>query len=161
MRLLEYNDKGKFRQTGTFNDETPQYTLLSHTWEVEELTFRDLVDGISQRKAGYCKIQFCGGQARRDGLPYFWADTCYVDKSTSTELAKAIKSIFRYYKNAANYYLYLSDDWARKRKASDRFSEYTWESAFRETDGLQAVGPFKSFLPLGRSSFLPRKQTPR
>jgi hypothetical protein len=130
MRLLEYNDEGEFRLIDTFSDETPQYAILSHTWEVEEVTFRDLVDGTGQGKAGYRKIQFCGEQARRDGLQYFWVDTCCIDKSNSTELAKAINSMFRWYQNAAKCYAYLSDVWARKRKASDRFSEYTWESAF-------------------------------
>jgi hypothetical protein len=39
--------------------------------------------------------------------------------------------MFRWYQNAAKCYVYLSDVWARKRKASDRFSEYTWESTFQ------------------------------
>jgi hypothetical protein len=68
MRLLEYNDEGELWLTGTFSDETPQYAILSHTWEAEEVTFRDLVDGTGQGKAGYSKIQFYGEQARRDGL---------------------------------------------------------------------------------------------
>jgi len=33
--------------------------------------------------------------------------------------------------NTAKCYVYLSDIWARKRKAGDRLSEYTWELAFR------------------------------
>jgi hypothetical protein len=89
------------------------------------------VDGTGQGKAGYRKVKFCGERARRDGLQYFWVDTCCIDKSNSTELAKAINSMFRWYRNAAKCYVYLSDVWARKRKASDRFSKYTWESAFR------------------------------
>ncbi len=39
--------------------------------------------------------------------------------------------MFRWYRNAAKCYVYLSDVWARKQKASDQFSEYAWESAFR------------------------------
>jgi Heterokaryon incompatibility protein (HET) len=131
MRLLEYKNDGKFSLTTDFGGKTPQYAILSHTWEAEEVTFKDLVDGTGKSKAGYRKIQFCGEQARRDGLQYFWVDTCCIDKSNSTELAKAINSMFRWYRNAAKCYVYLSDVWARKRKASDRFSEYTWESAFR------------------------------
>jgi hypothetical protein len=80
--------------------------------------------------AGYRKIQFCGEQARLDGLPYFWVDTCCIDKSSSAELQEAINSMFRWYQNAAKCYVYLSDVSTRKRKASDRSSEYTWESAF-------------------------------
>jgi hypothetical protein len=131
MRLLEYKTDGEFSLTTDFGGETPQYAIFSHTWEAEEVTFKDLVDGTGKGKAGYRKIQFCGEQARCDGLQYFWVDTCCIDKSNSTELAKAINSMFRWYCNAAKCYVYLSDVWARKRKASDRFSEYTWESAFR------------------------------
>ena len=41
--------------------------------------------------------------------------------------------MFRWYQNAVKCYVYLSDVSTRKRKASDRFSEYTWESAFRSS----------------------------
>jgi hypothetical protein len=55
----------------------------------------DLKNGNYKKMAGYSKIQFCGEQAKRDGLQYFWVDTCCIDKSNSTELAEAINSIFR------------------------------------------------------------------
>jgi hypothetical protein len=131
MRLLERNNDGEFSLTDSFSDKTPQYAILSHTWEAEEVTFKDLIDGTGKGKAGYRKIQFCGEQARRDGIQYFWVDTCCIDKSNNTELAKAINSMFRWYRNAAKCYVYLSDVWVRKRRSSDQFSEYTWESAFR------------------------------
>ena len=89
------------------------------------------LDGTSKSKAGYGKIQFCGEQARRDGLQYFWVDTCCIDKSNSTELAEAINSMFRWYQKAARCYVYLSDVSTRKRKASNTSTECTWESAFR------------------------------
>jgi hypothetical protein len=41
--------------------------------------------------------------------------------------------MFRWYQNAAKCYVYLSDVSTRKRKASDRLSEHTWESAFRSS----------------------------
>jgi len=131
MRLLQYNNDGDFSLTDDLADHILPYAILSHRWEAEEVTFKDMMDGTGRNKAGYRKMQFCGERARRDGLQYFWIDTCCIDKSNSTELAKAINSMFRWYKNAAKCYAYLSDVWARKRKASDRFSEYTWESAFR------------------------------
>ena len=132
MRLLEYNDEGEFSLTDDrFGDETPQYAILSHTWEADEVTFKDLMDGTGKGKAGYRKIQFCGEQARRDSLQYFWVDTCCIDKSNSTELAKAINSMFRWYRNAAKCYVYLSDVMINKRKANNQSTELTWESAFR------------------------------
>ncbi|CZR62467.1 uncharacterized protein PAC_12364 [Phialocephala subalpina] len=74
----------------------------------EEVTFRDLMDGTGKSKASYSKIQFCGDAASRDGLQYFWIDTCYIDKSNNTKLAEAINSMFRWYRNAAKCYVYLS-----------------------------------------------------
>ncbi len=133
MRLLERNSAGEFSLTKDFGDHVSRYAILSHTWgaDAEEVTFRDLVDGTGEGKAGYGKIRFCGEQAKRDGLQYLWVDTCCIDKSNSTELAEAINSMFRWYRNAAKCYVYLSDVSITKRKASNQFSEFTWESAFR------------------------------
>ena len=58
-------------------------------------------------------------------------DTCCIDKLNNTELQEAINSMFRWYRNAAKCYVYLSDVSTKKRKASDQLPEYTWESAFR------------------------------
>ena len=66
------------------------------------------MDDTSKSKAGYGKIQFCGEQARRDKLHYFWVDTCCIDKS-NTELSEAINSMFRWYRNAVKCYVYLLD----------------------------------------------------
>ncbi|TAQ90799.1 hypothetical protein B7494_g866 [Chlorociboria aeruginascens] len=111
MRLLTCNSDGEFSLTEHFGDNMPRYAILSHTWgaDGEEVTFHDLVNGTGKHKEGYNKIRFCGEQARCDGLQYFWVDTCCIDKSNSTELAEAINSMFRWYRNAAKCYVYLSD----------------------------------------------------
>jgi hypothetical protein len=133
MRLLERNNDGEFRLTKNFSDHIPKYAILSHTWGVdtEEVNFRDLIDGTGKSKDGYRKIQFCGEQANRDGLQYFWVDTCCIDKSNSTELAEAINSMFRWYRDAAKCYVYLSDVSIAKRKRSTSLSDFAWESAFQ------------------------------
>jgi hypothetical protein len=133
MRLLECNNDGEFSLTDDLGDHVSRYAILSHTWGVdtEEVTFRDLIDGTGKSKAGYGKIRFCAQRAKRDGLQYFWVDTCCIDKSNSTELAEAINSMFRWYRNAAKCYVYLSDVSITKRKASNQLSEFTWEPAFR------------------------------
>jgi hypothetical protein len=133
MRLLERNSAGEFSLTKDFGDHVSRYAILSHTWgaDTEEVSFRDLMDGTGKSKAGYSKIRFCGEQASRDGLQYFWVDTCCIDKSNSTELAEAINSMFRWYRDAAKCYVYLSDVSITKRKTNTPFSEFTWESAFR------------------------------
>jgi Heterokaryon incompatibility protein (HET) len=131
MRLLQCDNNGGLSQTEFFESEIPDYAILSHRWEAEEVTFRDIQDVTSKSKAGYSKIQFCGEQARRDGLQYFWVDTCCIDKSNSTELAEAINSMFRWYQKAARCYVYLSDVSTKKQKVNDISTECTWESAFR------------------------------
>ena len=94
MRLLQCNDDGEFSLTQFF-DNIPRYAILSHTWEKKEVTFRDIMEGNGASKTGLNKIRFCGEQARRDRLQYFWIDICYIDKSSSAELAEAINSMFR------------------------------------------------------------------
>lgn len=48
-------------------------------------------------------------QAATDTIKYSWIDTCCIDKTSSAELTEAINSMFRWYRNAAVCYVYLSD----------------------------------------------------
>jgi hypothetical protein len=129
MRLLRYTDGGEFSMSEFFGGDIPRYAILSHRWEAEEVTLKNLIDGTGKKLAGYGKIQFCGEQARRDGLQYLWVDTCCIDKSNSTELAEAINSMFRWYYNAAKCYVYLSDVSRPLFDVGDKSNE-SWESTF-------------------------------
>lgn len=133
MRLLE-NIDGKFKLTNDLVRDIPKYAILSHRWglDTEEVTFRDLVEGTGEHKTGYQKIRFCSAQARRDGLRYFWVDTCCIDKSNNNELSTAINSMFRWYQNAARCYVYL-DISASEYEKDGQPSELAWESAFRSS----------------------------
>jgi len=98
MRLLECNERGELSLTKDFGeDDTSRYAMLSHTWgaNTEEVTFRDLMDGTGENKAGHDKIRFCGKQARQDDIKYFWVDTSCIDKSNNNELSEAINSMFK------------------------------------------------------------------
>ncbi|CZR52934.1 related to calcium-independent phospholipase A2 [Phialocephala subalpina] len=132
MRLLEYNNDGEFGLAEFFGDAIPRYAILSHRWGAEEVTFKDLMNSTGKSKAGYGKIQFCGEQARRDDLQYFWVDTCCIDKSNSTELAEAINSMFRWYRDATRCYVYLSDVSRLPFDSADESNE-PWESVFRKS----------------------------
>lgn len=127
MRLLECND-GKIQLAKAPLPDNPRYAILSHTWgpDTEEVTFRDLVDGTGVEKTGYDKIRFCAAQTRRDGLQYFWVDTCCIDKSNNAELSRSIISMFRWYQNADRCYVYLSDI-----SGYENEQPCEWESAFR------------------------------
>ena len=111
MRLLTIASGGGFSLTSFAGDTIPRYAILSHTWasDGQEVTYQDILNGQGQNKAGYEKIRFCRKQARRDGLAYFWIDSCCIDKSSSAELTEAINSMFRWYRNAVKCYVYLSD----------------------------------------------------
>ncbi|THV43885.1 hypothetical protein BGAL_0834g00010 [Botrytis galanthina] len=133
MHLLKYNSEGQLDLvTNPDGSDTPEYAILSHTWgaDTDELTFEDLMNGTGQGKSGYRKLQFCGEQAKRDGLRYFWVDTCCIDKKSSAELQTAINSMFRWYKNAVKCYVYLSDVSINNHEQSNVFS---WLPSFRES----------------------------
>jgi hypothetical protein len=136
MRLLEYNNDGEFSLTEFF-DNIPPYAILSHTWGPEEVTFGDMVEGNRTSKTGFDKIRFCGEQARRDGLHYLWVDTCCINKSSSAELAEAINSMFRWYRNAAKCYVFLIDVPRNTVESKDQSHPLPWESAFRESRWFQ------------------------
>jgi hypothetical protein len=109
MRLLHYDEQGEVR-IASFDDRAiPPYAILSHMWgaDAEEVTFADLQTGDGKTKPGHKKILFCGKQAQRDNLQYFWIDTCCIDKANKAELAFSIRSMFRWYCNAAWCYVYL------------------------------------------------------
>ncbi|KAH7389132.1 heterokaryon incompatibility protein-domain-containing protein [Cadophora sp. MPI-SDFR-AT-0126] len=118
MRLLQCNDDGKFTFTKYLAANVPKYAILSHTWGLDddEVTYKDIVDGAWEGKGGFRKLTLCAKQAKDDHHDYFWIDTCCIDKSSSAELQEAINSMFRWYKDAAVCYVYLSD--VQKRGSS-------------------------------------------
>jgi len=132
MRLLKLGHGGEFSLTDDLiGDNIPPYAILSHTWGPEEVTFQDLVARTGKAKAGYEKIKFCAERAKRDGLEFFWVDTCCLDKSNSNELSEAINSMFRWYRNAAKCFVYLADISITSHEQNNEQSELPWESAFR------------------------------
>lgn len=112
MRLLRYDEEGDLSLHLYSCGEFPSYAILSHTWGDEQVTFEDMIDGVTARcksKAGYRKLEFCGRQAAKDGLSLFWADTCSIDKSNNREFSYTTNSMFRWYRDAARCYVYLQD----------------------------------------------------
>ena len=76
------------------DSSTPPYAILSHTWEVGEVLFKDMYDfslfikseelsfqGIEEYfrakgKHGFVKLKYTCAQALKDRLQYAWVDTC-------------------------------------------------------------------------------------
>ena len=132
MRLLELKPDSKLLSTEYNADDIPSYAILSHTWAEDnskEVSFQDVQEGISRSKPGWRKIDFCADRATANGLRFFWIDTCCIDKESEAEVARAINSMFLYYRNAARCYVYLSDV-PSPLNSSDDCSPSAWESDF-------------------------------
>lgn len=137
MRLLRRSNTGEFSFSKNFvgKDTIPPYAILSHTWGADagEVTFEDLTKGTGKDKPGYEKVRFCGEQAKQDDLEYFWVDTCCINKADFTELSEAINSMFRWYRNAARCYVYLSDVSSPVLDNKEESYPRPWESDFRKS----------------------------
>jgi hypothetical protein len=109
MRLLDVSTYQVKEQLGTV---TVPYAILSHTWEDEEISFRDLhfASGVGWRaKKAFYKVERACQQALKDGYKYIWIDTCCINKDSSAELSEAINSMFKWYQEARICYAFLSD----------------------------------------------------
>lgn len=130
MRLLMRDEAGTLVFRTFDSHDLPAYAILSHTWHVDdsqEVSFRDVQEsGQGAAKPGFAKIRFCAQQAAKDGLSYFWIDTCCINKSSDAELSESINSMFRWYQQATRCYVYLSD-------VPSRSSEDNWEDTFRQS----------------------------
>jgi hypothetical protein len=81
-------------------------------------------------KSGYDKLRFCQERVEKDGLTYFWVDTCCIKKSDGSELQRSLASMFYWYQRATVCYVYLSDV-SIHESAED--SEFKWEKAFSKS----------------------------
>lgn len=57
------------------SDYIPYYAILSHRWDAEEVSFRDLQDGLAPKMAAFAKISACCAHAAAEGWQYVWIDT--------------------------------------------------------------------------------------
>ncbi|KAI8930558.1 hypothetical protein NX059_012168 [Plenodomus lindquistii] len=108
----------------------PPYAILSHRWRDSEILLEDIAsDAYKDRQEGYPKLQFCAERAAQDELQYFWIDTCCIDRWTLCERSKAVNSMFRWYKNAAQCHVFLSD--VSTSTATETPQRRDWEASFR------------------------------
>ena len=99
---------------------TGGYAILSHTWGHDEETFQS-IQALTRRYSGRTResprsssflrskvVRSCI-LAQEQGYRWIWNDTCCIDKTNSSELAEAIKSMFRWYSCAEICFAYLVD----------------------------------------------------
>ena len=109
-----------------------EYAILSHRWGPDEVTYRDIENGTAQTKAGYRKLQFCAERVAHDGISYFWIDTCCIDKTSSAELSEAINSMYKWYQNATECYVYMADVSVMGHNGVS-LAQTAWRSAFQSS----------------------------
>ena len=68
MRLLERHNDGGFSLVEYFSDTKLPYTILSHTWRANEITFKDIMDSTGRSKVDYKKILFYREYIRNNNL---------------------------------------------------------------------------------------------
>ncbi|KAG6328839.1 hypothetical protein ID866_10250, partial [Astraeus odoratus] len=98
-----------------------EYAILSHCWHLksdEEVHFKDMKKLVtmdeSKRNAirgrtGYQKLLRTCEQADKENHHWVWADTCCINKQSSSELSEAINSMYNWYTNSQLCYAYLHD----------------------------------------------------
>ena len=93
-----------------WDERAPEYAIISHRWEDEEVSFQDMQNlEVASTKQGFLKIRQACRTAIRNGYNYVWMDTCCINKESSAELSEAINSMYQWYKGAAVCYAFLSD----------------------------------------------------
>jgi hypothetical protein len=137
MRLLQRGHDGKLILTeDLYGADIFPYAILSHMWgpEADEVTFNDFADGTAEKKAGYRKLEFCAEQAERNGIQYCWVDTCCIKRVDAAELQASINSMFRWYRDSARCFVYLSDVSTSEGLSQDAGeSQVSWKSAFKKS----------------------------
>ena len=127
MRLLNTKtfDFGEF-----YDEQWPEYAILSHRWGEQEVSFQDFEAGNKKDGPGYAKLLQFRSVAAARGHAWIWMDTCCIDKKSSAELSEAINSMFRWYRKATVCYAYLVDvppkTRASKREREDAFNQSKW-----------------------------------
>ena len=106
-------------------------------------------------KAGRVKLRFCGDQANKHAIEYFWVDTCYINEASHTELSEAIISMSRWYRKSVKCYVYLSDVTASAIK--DEYAQRWWESEFRTSRWFKRGWTLQEFLALASVEFFTRE----
>lgn len=77
-----------------------KYATFSHTWEIDEPLYHDIMHGSIQDLAGSPKLMkllmFCT-IVREAGFRWAWSDTCCINKTDGAALQESLTSMFQWY----------------------------------------------------------------
>lgn len=106
-----------------------RYAILSHCWIYSkrgkplEITYEDLAPNGEEhhelrnvektvqkgKELSYKKLQCAAEQAKQRGLGYIWIDTVCINSENAREKARAIRSMYRWYKESTVCFVFLDD----------------------------------------------------
>lgn len=104
-----YEREGHIRETVSAHFK---YASLSHRWGNDEPLLRDIRGRVIYEMDltdGLLKLQSFCSTACECGYLWAWSDTCCIDKDCTVELAKAITSMFSWYRRSAPTIVHLAD----------------------------------------------------
>lgn len=149
-----------------YDNQVPKYTILSHRWEEEEVSYQDFrahrrrkLESISKRSKGFhktskgfTKIEACCRMTVSHGYQYTWIDTCCINKDSSAELTEAINSMYRWYQQSQKCYAYLCDVFITSLDTDASRREFKSSKWFTRGWTLQELIAPKEVLFLNNSS---------
>ena len=112
-----------------------EYAILSYCWcasEEQELRFSEIrnlsIDAAHslEQHGGYQKVVRCCKKARDDRIEWLWTAPCCVSWQNSTEMSKAVNSMYRWYANSKRCYAYLQDVNKHTPSTEDTFTRSKW-----------------------------------
>jgi hypothetical protein len=102
-----------------------KYAILSHRWGESEPTFQDLKSKRCEG-AGYQKLlEFCT-KVKEHGCDLAWSDTCCINKESSSELDEAIRSMYRWYREAYICIVHLAQSQSLETLGIDEWFARSW-----------------------------------
>ncbi|QIW99558.1 hypothetical protein AMS68_005076 [Peltaster fructicola] len=105
-----WNGEGGLDSSQDLDKDAIRFAILSHRWREDEVEWPDCKDITKARqKKGWAKLEAFLSLARKLFIKYVWLDTCCIDKSSSTELAESLNSMFKWYRLAYVCIAYLDD----------------------------------------------------
>ncbi|KAK3631054.1 hypothetical protein LTR56_017078 [Elasticomyces elasticus] len=128
-----------------------KYSILSHCWSQDrsqpEVTHKAfLAKSYNEDGAGYQKILRCCELSVKQGYEYAWIDTCCVDKTSSAELSETINSMFAWYRDSAECYVFMDDLAVETLPIFGKDEKFDIEGRWRQGLGLAAIDNANAFM---------------
>nr|OQO18522.1 hypothetical protein B0A51_12213 [Rachicladosporium sp. CCFEE 5018] len=123
-----------------YDTQQVKYSILSHCWSQDradpEVTLQAYLSGnYNPEGQGWKKILRCCALSKEFGYEWTWIDTCCIDKSSSAELSEAINSMFKWYQDSSECYVFMDDCDGNTLPRVDEFDkDERWKQGMHVSD---------------------------